>query len=226
MTTPKPKPKRQTWTKAQQKSLKAWEKKHPFPPGAFKPSPHRTTHVNHGGGFYPGYPMIPARGGGGRHGKGRHGLAQPGALPLCASLAAAESLLAATGTAAGEDDLLRLHEAAGGDADGASVAGVLAALMRGGLAGVRPLSVAEVFPGEGTVVSLRLELAQADQQTWDAGPSPFWGLHAAYLTEGCALTWGRAVPVTEAFLERQALAAWAVTWPGKRAERSVWLSTT
>lgn len=212
MTAHKSKPKRQTWTKAQQKSLKAWEKAHPFPQTPFKPNPpkSRTTPVHHPapGTIYPGYPNIPA----GRHGKGRHGLAQPGELPLCASLAAAESLLAATRIAAGEDDLLRLHEAAAGTAEGASLTGVLAALMREGLAGITPLSVAEVVPGEGTIVSLRLELAQADQQAWDAEPSPFCGLHAAFLTDGHALTWGLAVPVTAAFLERQALAAWQITW--------------
>lgn len=172
-------------------------------PGAPMIHPRRTTPR-----IFPGAPMIHA----GRHGKGRHGLAVPGTLPLCASLAAAESLLAATGIAAGEDDLLRLHDAAGGDAEGASLTGVLAALMREGLAGIRPLSVAEALPGEGTVVSLRLEVAQEAQQRWEPEPSPSWGLHAAYLTGGHVLTWGRAVPVSEAFLEAQALAAWQITW--------------
>lgn len=192
--------------------------------GAPKPKPRRSTRPVRA---FPGFPMVPVGGharlpGHARHGRGRHGLAQPGMLPLCASLAVAESLLAATGTAAGEDDLLRLHEVAGGTAEGASLAGVLGALEREGLAGIRPLSVAEVFPGEGTIVSLRLELAQEAQQEWAPEPSPFWGLHAVFLTEGNALTWGRAVPVTEAFVERQALAAWQITWPDKRGEGSVW----
>ena len=46
------------------------------------------------------------------------------------------------------------------------------------------------------------------------------GTHAVLLADGFAVTWGRAVPVTRAFLNQQAIAAWAVTWE-KHAERSV-----
>ncbi len=219
-----PKPKRQTWTKAQQRSLNAWVKKHPFKNKGFPktPKPRATapSHGKSGGGHggvtaYPGYPMVPVGGtpgrhSGGRHGGGRHGLAVSG-LPLCAVLAVAESLRAATGTAADGEDLLALHAAAGGGPDGVPLACVLEAVARQGLAGHTATAVSSPV-GEATVVSLGLELAQEAQPAWDDEPSPFWGLHVGYLTGGHVLTWGRAVPVTRAFLDRQALAAWKITW--------------
>jgi hypothetical protein len=132
-------------------------------------------------------------------------------MPLCAAAAVTECLLAATGFRASGEDILRLHEAAGGDWEGAALAAVLGAAAERGVAGYRAV-VAESPVADGTVVSLRLEEAQEAQPAWDAEPSPFWGLHAVFLDDGHALTWGRAVPVSTAFLDRQALAAWSITW--------------
>src|SRR5581483_8398543 len=144
---------------------------------------------------------------------GRHGLAGGGmlaGLPVCAAVAAAQSLLLATGIRASEDDILALHGLGGG-----CLEPTFAALLRRGLAGVRAAGVRPVDEiADGVVASLAFEGAQDDQGTWDADPSPFWGLHAAVLAGGHALTWGREIPVTQSFLARQMLGAWEITWEG------------
>jgi hypothetical protein len=38
------------------------------------------------------------------------------------------------------------------------------------------------------------------------------GIHAVLLADGFAVTWSRAIPVTQTFLEQQTVAAWQITW--------------
>ena len=177
------------------------------------------------------------------------GLARPGSggtwvlgdndrYDSCAAVAVANSLLLATGTRLSDDKVLGLHVAAGGGREsGASVLATLEA------AGIRPSSCgAAARPSGGgrsrvalsrssalaarhrtavpLIVELALQQSQRDQSAWDYDPSPPWGIHAVLLADGFAVTWGRAVPVTEAFLASQVIAVWAVTWD-KRTERSV-----
>jgi hypothetical protein len=151
----------------------------------------------------------------------------------CAAAAVANGLLLATGTRLSDEEVLGLHAAAGGGAgSGASVLGVLEATALvpgfpvcspwpadrrsdgGGFGGFAAAATADVVPAPGDLTpSLILELALPG------------GLHAVLLADGFAVTWGRAVPVTQAFLERQTVATWAVTWE-KRGEGSVWPRTT
>jgi hypothetical protein len=216
MSAHKPKPKR--YTKAQNKELKKWEKTHPFPKQPARSGRPQPTGGGGGGGGG-------GHGGGGthgkgRHGKGKHGLALPGgglaAEPLCAATAVAVSLLLATGVAASGDDIAALHAAAGGDGEGAGLRDVLETAARRGLAGIRLASATKVTPTVdlpgGVVASVHLELAQASQGTWADEPSPLWGLHAAVLAGGHALTWGRAIPLAASFTARQVLAAWVLDW--------------
>lgn len=75
-----------------------------------------------------------------------HTLAEPGVVlwlpgcdeerPVCAVTAVANHLLAVTGIIAGDDDMLGLHELAGGDS-GATIEDILDAAMHCGLAGRR-----------------------------------------------------------------------------------------
>jgi hypothetical protein len=216
MSAHKPKPKR--YTKAQNKSFSAWKKAHPFPQQPARSGRPQPTGGGGGGGGG-------GHGGGGthgkgRHGKGKHGLALPGgglaAEPLCAATAVAVSLLLATGVRASGDDIAALHAAAGGDDEGAALRDVLETAARRGLAGIRLVGAREVTPGAdlrgGVVASVNLELAQASQGTWADEPSPLWGLHAAVLAEGHALTWGRAIPLAASFTARQVPAAWTLDW--------------
>ena len=149
------------------------------------------------------------------------GLARPGGeggwvlggndrYATCAAAAVANSLLMATGRRVADEDVLALHAAAAGHPDrSASVLGVLETVQVHGLAGFAPepscSDAARLLGslGSDTKTSVILELALPG------------GIHAVLLADGFAVTWGRAVPVTEAFLASQAIAAWAVTWPGR-----------
>jgi hypothetical protein len=127
----------------------------------------------------------------------------------CAAAAVANSLLLATGQRLSDEDVLALHVAAAGHPDApASVLGVL------GAAGLEASPVhhrrAPRLPGRyrastdatsGGTLPLILELALPG------------GTHAVALADGFAVTWGRAVPVTQGFLERHTVAAWQITWP-------------
>jgi hypothetical protein len=146
----------------------------------------------------------------------------------CAATAVANSLLAATGVRASEGDVLALHEAAGGDADGASLASVLAAAARCGLAGVRPVRC-QALPGggcrPGCLAELELAEGHRGQAVWDvADPgAPEWGVHAALLlAPWTAVTWGGLVLVTPWFAQAHIAAGWRVWWPegGDRAGAS------
>jgi hypothetical protein len=161
-------------------------------------------------------------------------LAQPGAVrdgwvlggndrhDGCAAVAVANSLLAATGYRASDDDVLDLYLAASGGSDtGASVLAVLEVAAEFGLCGMRLASfdpaMCSNWPGTtnraaGFVVDLALEQAQRDQDVWDFEPSLPWGDHAVVLTGDTVVTWGREVPVTGAFLDAQVMGAWRVEW--------------
>jgi hypothetical protein len=161
----------------------------------------------------------------------------------CAAVAVANSLLLATGQRLSDDEVLGLHVAAGGD--GESGASVLAALEAAGSscgAAARPSgggrSPAALLRSFGLaarhraavplIVELALQQSQRDQSTWDYEPSPPWGTHAVLLADGFAVTWGRAVPVTPAFLEHQVVAAWRITWKRDASPyyQPRWLSTS
>jgi hypothetical protein len=203
------------YTKAQNKAFQAWQKAHPFtnqPARSGRPQPAGgSTGASHGSGGKHGH---------GKHGKGKHGLALPGTPgePLCAATAVAVDLLLSTGKRASDDDIAALHTAAGGDGEGAAMQDVLTAVLRRGLAGMQLANVRKApattnLPG-GIVASVNLEEAQAGQGTWEPEDSPWWGLHAIVLSDGHALSWGRAIPVSAGFLARQALAAWTLDWGG------------
>ncbi len=66
------------------------------------------------------------------------------------------------------------------------------------------------------ILDLRLQRAQRHQPVWDTEPSPDWGAHAGVLAGGSVITWGREIPVTPAFLERQTVAAWQIEWGHER----------
>lgn len=127
----------------------------------------------------------------------------------CATAAVANSLLLATGKRASDDDVLNLHQRAGGtEATGTSVLDVLETAQRYGLAGVRAEPICESAArlpgsmGSDRSASVILELGLPD------------GVHAVLFADGFAVTWGQAVPVTQAFLVHHVLAAWQVTWGG------------
>ena len=123
----------------------------------------------------------------------------------CAAAAVANSLLMATGQRLCDEEVLRLHVAAGGSSSsGASVLGVLEAAP-----GIQASGPILEFGEADFKVPCILELALPG------------GIHAVLLGDGFAVTWGDEVAVDVAFLERQSVAAWSVTW-----ERSVWRSTT
>jgi len=168
------------------------------------------------------------------------GLARPGSggawIPggndkylTCAAAAVANSLLLATGKRAAGEDVLALHAAAAGHPDApASVLDVLETAREYGLAGVAPAALSPVravltcctfstHPRADRSGRRRYcDTVQASQPASSvilelALPG---GIHAVLLADGFAVTWGRAVPVTTAFLARHTLAAWHVTWPG------------
>jgi hypothetical protein len=132
----------------------------------------------------------------------------------CAAVAAANSLLATTGHRMPDSAILGLYLAASGGRDeGASIADVLSVLEDAGVAAGEQLEDGEPLDGDGLILDLDLTTAQQSQDAWDWAPDPAWGPHAAALAAGSVVTWGRAVPVTPAFLERQMVAAWRVRWP-------------
>jgi hypothetical protein len=117
--------------------------------------------------------------------------------PLCAPVAIANSLLAATGIRAGSAELERLYRAAGGWRDsGVPLAAALAAAKTTGLAGCRLEAFATADDDDDAVLLLTL----------DGVPD----LHAAAVTGGEVILWGEAFPVSD--LCARAEGAWALTW--------------
>jgi hypothetical protein len=133
-------------------------------------------------------------------------------VPDCAAAAVANSLLAATGWRASDDDVIDLYCRAGGT----TVQAALRAAERFGLGSMRPSGFGSLpgpdTPEDGFLVELELEEAQLDQGTWDWEPSPVLGEHAVYLAGGQVVSWGFATPVTGVFLTAQVTGAWWVRW--------------
>ena len=118
---------------------------------------------------------------------------------MCAPVAVANCLLAATGLEAGNGDMERLYRAAGGIGDsGVPLLPVLAAAASTGLAGCRLASYAPALPDDADLVLLAL-----------AGLT---GLHAAAVTGEGAVMWGAAVPLAE--LDAHVIDAWSLQWHG------------
>ena len=147
------------------------------------------------------------------------GLARPGGggawipggndlYPTCAAAAVANSLLLATGKRVSDEDVIGLHVAAAGSLD----------------AEASMLAVLEATPGTGTFSRLRWQAENGvgnGRKIYPAAPTPLileialpGGIHAVLLADGFAITWGRAVPVTPAFLKQRVIAAWTVKWRG------------
>ena len=153
------------------------------------------------------------------------GLARPGSgagdwvlggndrYETCAAAAFANALLLATGTRLSGEEVLGLHVAAAGSLDAAaSVLGVLEAAQASGLISERARGFGPLRLLAGcTRASAHLAPAAALTPLIVELAVP-GGIHAVALADGFAVTWGRAVPVTQAFLERQAVAAWHPTW--------------
>lgn len=127
----------------------------------------------------------------------------------CATAAVANSLLLATGKRASDEDVLELHRRAGGtEATGASVLDVLEAAQWPEWA--RRAEFETAYPAAlGVPVGTRSAAGSLPLILELALPG---GIHAVLLAEGFAVTWGVALPVTQAFLEQQTIAAWQVTW--------------
>jgi len=114
-------------------------------------------------------------------------------LPVCAVVAVANQLLAATGITASDEDMLTLHGLAGGD-DGASIESVLDAAAHHGLAGARLTSfgladVGEAWPG------------------MVCGIGTPRGYHAVLAHPYGMISWGLLMPRIGTLEE-----AWTLTW--------------
>jgi hypothetical protein len=117
---------------------------------------------------------------------------------LCAPVALANNLLAATGIEAGNGEIERLYRAAGAIGDGGvPVPVLLAEAATSGLAGCR---LAEA--------RLARDAADANLVLMDLGEL---GVHAANVTDGeAAVMWGAEIPLTD--LDAVFLGAWFLTW--------------
>jgi hypothetical protein len=120
---------------------------------------------------------------------------------LCAPVALANALLAATGTEASSGAIERLYAASGAWGDsGVPVPALLAEAAATGLAGCRLASWAPV-PAQ-----------DADLALMDLGEA---GVHAAAVTGGRAVMWGAEVPLGET--GAVILGAWSLRWHGEDA---------
>jgi len=146
------------------------------------------------------------------HPKPKRKLALNGDVACCAAEAVAASLRLA-GHLVTDPDVYALYKTtAAGPDTGATIQETLEALMRHGLAGVRPLGFGPAAALEpGAVLGLTLTDAQRRQDVWDWEDAPEWGPHAVTLSSRGVLTWGALVPVTRAFLGH-AEEAWAIRW--------------
>ena len=119
---------------------------------------------------------------------------------MCAPVAIANALLAATGIEAANGDIERLYRRAGAIGDsGAPLASFLAAARSTGLAGCR---LADYQP---SIVSYADLLLLAVPGLDD--------LHTAAVADGSAIMWGAAVPLGQ--LDATVLDAWSLTWHGQ-----------
>jgi hypothetical protein len=115
-----------------------------------------------------------------------HTLAEPGIvlwlpgcdeeLPVCAVTAVANHLLAATGIIAADDEMLALHELAGGDS-GATIGDILDAAVTCGLAGRRLARFGMADrTSPGTVAGLRMAAGYHAVLVAPAGMMISWGM--------------------------------------------------
>lgn len=117
---------------------------------------------------------------------------------MCAPVAAANTLLAATGTEASNAAIERLYRASGGiGKHAAPLASVLTAASSEGLAGCRLKSCRRAGLDDADI----LLLAIGDQ------------LHAAAFAGMTVITWGGEVPLAE--LDATIIDAWSLTWHGQ-----------
>ena len=131
-----------------------------------------------------------------------------GSRDLCAPVALANALLAATGTEASNAAIERLYAASGAWGDsGVPVPFLLAQAAATGLAGCRLASWVPV------------PALDADLALMDLGEP---GVHAAAVVGGRAVMWGSEVPLGET--GAVILGAWSLTWHG--AEESTCRSLT
>lgn len=163
----------------------------------------------------------------------------------CGPVSAANSLKIVSEIAADEfsaslDDVLDLYRRSGNpnfptDDNGVVMQDMLDALLRGGIAGRKPLAFAKVDVSNqdelraaiayfGVVLlGVDLQVAQQSQTSralWDYVPSDEWGGHAVMCAgynnptdEFRVVTWGKAIHATERFMLHQLDEAWVVVWP-------------
>jgi hypothetical protein len=118
--------------------------------------------------------------------------------PLCAPVAVANTLLAATGTAASNAAIERLYTAAGGiGKHAAPLLPVLAAARRDGLAGCRLKEFRRAALDDADIILLDL-----------GGPE----VHAAAFAGMTVITWGAEIPLED--LDARIMDAWSLTWHG------------
>jgi hypothetical protein len=121
--------------------------------------------------------------------------------PVCAPVAVANTLLAATGTEAGNAAIERLYKAAGGIGQHAApLASVLAAARSDGLAGCRLKTFRRAGLDDADILLLALP---------GGGPD----LHAAALAGWNVITWGEEIPLED--LGAAIIDAWSLTWHGQ-----------
>jgi len=126
-----------------------------------------------------------------------------GAWTLCAPVAVANALYAATGIQAGNGEIERLYAAAGGHGDsGVLVPAVLAAAGRDGLAGCR----LKGWRTAGLDDADLLWLSMPDHST-----------HAVAFAGMAAITWGTEIPLAE--LDATIIGAWHLAWHGQEETR-------
>ena len=122
-----------------------------------------------------------------------------GTWTLCSPVAVANALLGATGTAAGNADIERLYQAAGGlGRTGVPVPSVLAAARSDGLAGCRLKSWRPAGLDDADLLLLSFPALD--------------GIHAAAFAGMQVITWGTEIPLAE--LDARILGAWSLTWHG------------
>jgi hypothetical protein len=119
---------------------------------------------------------------------------------LCAPVALANALLAATGTEASSAAIERLYAASGSWGDsGVPVPVLLAEATASGLAGCCLASFAPALPDDADLAVMEL----------DGIP----GVHAAAVVAGRAVMWGSEVPLGET--GAVILGAWSLAWHGE-----------
>jgi hypothetical protein len=141
------------------------------------------------------------------------------AYDICAPVAIANHLLAATGRRVSDEDILRLYETVTGGGDhGAPIADSLAAAMSDGIGCCFPRAVRLVpvtrasVRRSGLICGAELSLEHQHRAFWECDHGPGWALHAMVLRGGHVITWGGEIAVSESFLGCHVTELWAVRW--------------